>query len=482
MHLELLQNFCSVTLSVTFLYDPRVLAQELQAAGAFGDEGASVDSVERACRRRVEQILLSVRAAGVTALILSESGWVKRVANPERLATDMGLRVVDCNVSEIYPPALFLKPTLCLHEFIKTIAGSARHSREGGTSLSVFPAFIDADFMVPSLVLKYCCLLYAGFAWNSSAVADMQVMTDTAVIKEVTSLLIFSQHSTAAVDIQAILSVFTGEIFSTFDVTESVPGTTMSVGTSEMTHSLYSTAAPATGSSNTLDSSASTSFGMCELLHAEKVMWSWITSPAASVADAVVPSKAEASLCLRYYRRVLNNAKWRSNPHSKGLIVDFAFGGTTKSPTQLTIERDEFFAVMQLMSVICRALVLSYNAIDKAHKSGLPSQSSDSYTLRSLLSALPHGLTSDIANALLEALGNCAGLWRKRFEAVLFSTDIDSLEASMFVKSNGTVSSAVTRFLTIERPIIPCKGLFELFVSRMPGNVDADETFKKLLT
>lgn len=56
--------------------------------------------------------------------------------------------------SAMYPSSLFTKPVLCVQDFVQSINTYANKVDDLCSPLSVFPAFMDRDFMYPALLIK----------------------------------------------------------------------------------------------------------------------------------------------------------------------------------------------------------------------------------------------------------------------------------------------------------------------------------------
>jgi hypothetical protein len=275
--------------------------------------------------------------------------------------------------------------------------------------MSVLPAFLDSDFMTPILSLKYYCFLYAGFAWNREALGDMVLLPpnginipDASILKEVVGLLLFSKgmsnsNETHMEWTNVVMSTFAGELpFSHADGRARGSSVTSQRGERSLSGSFTEDALPTASA----------------LVNAEKHLWVLLNSPV-SVVESPCPSKGEASHLLKQYRRFLTDSKWRVTPaKSEGLLSAFAFG--SRKPTDETPfeqELDAFFSTIQVLCVFCRAVVLAHNAHDK-----LKSVVRSDVTLGRLMHGLPLGIKSDIANALLAALGHCAVSAKRRFK------------------------------------------------------------------
>lgn len=316
--------------------------------------------------------------------------------------------------------------------------------------MSVLPAFLDSDFMTPSLSLKYYCFLYAGFAWNREALGDMVLLPpngvnvpDASILKEVVGLLLFSKGLSNSSEVHtdrnnAVMNSFAGEVlFSHADGRVRGSSVTSQRGERSPSGSFTEDALPSPSA----------------LVSAEKHFWVLLNSPV-SVFDSPCPSKGEASHLLKQYRRFLTASKWRITPMKKeGLLSAFAFGSSKPTDeTPFEQELDAFFSTIQVLCVFCRAIVLAHNAHDKL-KSVVHSEA----TLGQLMQGLPLGIKSDIANALLAALGHCAVSAKKRFKNLQvdipfglsdFSADSDDTHRDR----DGDSSSAASVFPLLRVP------------------------------
>jgi hypothetical protein len=305
----------------------------------------------------------------------------------------------------------------------------------------------------------------------------------------------------------ALLAVFTGEILGQADPREKETDAPPSSWGTASTPSKPSNGGGASLSTSAQDEAAVTT---ADLVRVERVLWSILTS-SSPVWDAAVPTRAEAALCLRFCRRLLNASKWRA-ASPKGLMTEFAFGGGARTEERPSCpEGEEFFSAVQMLCVLSRALVLSYNALDKQQQSqgqaqGQGQGQEEGVTFGALLAALPPGTTSDVANSLLESLELCAALWRKRFDAVHFSKVTQGGAPGCFLPDGGksgsasrggkgggggnagarttsrprdTLFSSTAAYLTQDRPAVPCRAVFEaLNLRQQQESVEA--TFRRL--
>lgn len=388
--------------------------------------------VERAARSFCASILAQAKEAGFTTVLLGASSWARAAADPQDMAHRCGLECLERPISLLFPSIHFVKPLIASQDFVRAVAQSAYRSMAHTNSLSVMPAFVDSEFMVPALLLKYYLLLHAGFSWNYATSMDILWIAegpaeaaieaeeggegagrfDASIIRDVVSVLLFRQQSDDVSPAQAAaLSLFTGELYA--EPNEGAPDSlspASTVGTTP-TH-------PLSAHSPGLRAISS------HIPHTDTLLWSVLTSPAA-VDDIPVPSKEDAALCLKYYKRLLNLARWNAHTAPGAASGPFAaaswlWGASTDTPLP-SLEVEELLCVAHLMSVLAKAVVLAHGTHEKAEKAG-PSTAGlgapGPLRLGAILRLLPPGLNSDIANSLLEALDRCVAVWRRRFRSL----------------------------------------------------------------
>ena len=287
-------------------------------------------------------------------------------------------------------------------------------------SLSVLPVFMDSDFMFPSIILKYYCFLHAGFAWNRDAVSDMLQLSDpeiyledekpidVTILKEVVSLVLLSEGilPNNYIDMsQTILNTFAGEIYFP-QIAES---NNISVKGSFQSNNSSDNLPHFDGLSPSPYSLARTEVHLLSLLHSSN-----------SVHDALCPSKSDAAHLLRHYRKLLTTSKWKSTPTKKvGLLSAFAFGSKKNDEdSPFGVELDSFFSTIQILCVLCKAIVLARNAEGRISKNG----HSGVKSFGVLMGGLSPGIKSDVANGLLAALEHTSALSKKRFKKIVVSS------------------------------------------------------------
>jgi len=416
----------------------------------------SID-VENAARAFCAGVLSSVsEARGYQSTVLVSSAWTRRVAQPLSMALRLGLECCERPAQLLFPGGLFVKPLVAAQELVRGVASAVQRSLQLTNNVCVLPAFVDSEFMVPGLLVKYAQFLHGGFAWNFGTAMDIlwvegegegpegegegegrdtteteaeagaeadgtgangaaeggarcgtgagagarEGRFDGSIARDVLSLALFKRPADeAGPEAAAILSLLTGELFA-----DGPQGQGQGQGAQ-------------------IDFQA--------LAAVDRVVWAILTSPA-SVHDIALPPKTDFALCLKVHKRLLNAAKWHPSSTNGGSNGQGGAGGglglgllrlwgAASPPIPLSLDLDEFLSVVHLASVVTRAIVLAYSVHDKATAAAGGAGNGATggmVTLGAALAHLPPGLNSDVANSLLEGLERCVGLWRRRFRSL----------------------------------------------------------------
>ena len=355
-----------------------------------------------------------------------------------------------------------------------------------GLSISMLPAFRDGDYLMPSLSVKFFTFLHAGFAWNADAVRDMIQSTEgvpnVSILKEVVSLLLLSRAASKEPNDlhQAITNTLCGGIY--FPHGGVTPSTSPSSSQREGVTSFTST--------------TEDYITMSALANSEKILWSLLNS-STSVHKSPCISKTEASNLLRHYRKLLSNSKWRSVPvKSTGILMGFAFGQKKKTEdTVFDAEVDAYYSTIQILSVLCRAIVLARNTREKIKDKKLDDSCVD-VTFGDLMDGMVPGTKSDIANALLAALEHCARHAKKKFRNLSVDLPVlslkDPLEGKENVIRNDDPSSNIffknkeesqsLKFLCKSSAAIPALAVLKTISDFLPLPKTVEETLQIMFT
>lgn len=253
------------------------------------------------------------------------------------------------------------------------------------------------------------------------------------------------------------------------------------------------------------------------LARAEKLLWSLLTSRD-SMSSACVPSKSEAAALLRVYRRILQAAQWKpdtlaNKQIAKSGLLSFMAGGSganfsgdidesahdalAHSGVDMThgmvLEVEEVFCTLNLLSALCKVLVLAHKTHEKKHTGSAAEDGESHLTFEALFESVSVGTKSDFANSILECLSSCTYLWKRRFEGSLlmtFKTEnlllhkpkgvADGASSSQRVDVSSTIKEANRRFLLQETPLVPASAVFRLVTKSIPLPKSVHEFIQRL--
>jgi len=207
----------------------------------------------------------------------------------------------------------------------------------------------------------------------------------------------------------------------------------------------------------------------------------------------------------------INGMRWPGGRVSEG------FGA---SPSALAGEElSEFFAAVNLLSVVCKAVIQGHNGHQKlqmaknGHHKLMKAQNghigkASGLTFTHLMDSLSVGTKSDLANNLLESLAVCAHTWQGRLglglhshfhamgAAVFFQnsklvvgkkgTKLADLPWKSLIVSRSEEESAVggsirVRFLLQDSPQIPASSIFKALTEKLlPLPVSVEEFISRL--
>jgi len=514
--LDVLKNFSHGMISIVFAFDKHSVEAELAGASSgcksnSGDSDApsAVDisaAVAAACITACEFVIKDAHLAGCSTISIACSEWARQTADPLRIAINAGVNGVVRDFGIMYPSSLFTKPLLCVQNYVRSIANYSSKVEENCSSISVFPAFMDRDFLYPSLLIKFYSFMFAGFSWNRISLADMlgdpaDLDFSVSIVKEVMYLIMFpAKVELPSATFQVVMDLIMGATYAS-----ELRGMDSSGGkASSVLSAAAAAAAPTTtngqmnGDSKHLErissdvslsglpDSASSPGPLgskgdqaikSDLAKTEKLLWSLLTSQDGMDSTAV-PDKSEAGACLRVYRRILQTAAWKpdtlaNKQITKSGLLSFIAGGVStnfsgdiddtafdasrglEGTPSIVLEVEEVFCIMNFLAAICKALVLAHKANEKklitaaARKEDKGGCDSDTrpavMSFAALFNTVPVGTKSDFANSILECLNSCAFLWKRRFEgSLLTSFKASSLELSKSSTAATTAATATT--------------------------------------
>jgi hypothetical protein len=347
------------------------------------------------------------------------------------------------------------------------------------------------------------------------------------IVREVLYLLVFpAKVETPQVAFQVMMDLITGSTYaSELAAGESTPaeGQQGSNGKSatqhlERTGSEISLLAGAENAPSPFQTAPRAAGARQNYARAEKLLWSLLTSRD-SISTACVPSKSEAAALLRVYRRVLQAAQWKpdtlaNKQITKSGLLSFMAGGSganfsgdidesahdalAHSGVDMThsmvLEVEELFCTLNLLSALCKVLVLAHKTHEKKHANGAAEDGESHLSFEALFESVSVGTKSDFANSILESLSSCTYLWKRRFEGSLlmtFKTEnlllhkprvaaVDGAPSSQRVDVSSTIKESNRRFLLQDTPLVPAAAVFRLVTKSIPLPKSVHEFIQRL--
>jgi len=352
--------FPRTTVAVVFVLTYQSIANELYAAH---DKSVDATAVFEAYQRVCKGILTEIKAAGFSSLSLSAADKVNLNSNPlvsppklecwfcvfwkvtelfvfflvQDIATSLGLTASEQDYGVMYPTPLFTKPILCIQDFNETIRQYATKVTQSGSPLIVYPSFTDSDIMRPFLLSKLYLQVFSGCAWSKSGPTFLEGAVDVRCVKlrlAFSSQLFFkpAPYASSCADKlppgyrDALLGVLSGDCARVILLPSN--------------DAVMQSSANDSASNLTIE----------DLAKAEKLLWALLTTQDDSTA-CVVPTKAEAMMCLKLYRTVLSTANWKAS--DKGYLA-----GRALAVNDLFGECEEYFSLLSLMGVLSRTVLL----------------------------------------------------------------------------------------------------------------------------
>ena len=303
------------------------------------------------------------------------NAWIKSIANPIEIAHRFGLGCVERSAALVFPPQLFVKSVVCAKEMIRMLHSNSSRARETGASMCVLPAFLDSDIMMPLLLIRYYCFLHSGFAWNHVVVTDMlgdasSGDADANVLREVVYLLVLSQQpqpsstcNSQSTDLtETILQLFTGQIFSS-DGTGSGGGGESGNGKSG--------GAGGAGGNSIFPSEGEAEHRVAAKV--DKILYS-LLGARDSIASIPAVTQEGASICLRYYRKLIQMSHWKIGK------------------TECSAEVGEMFNMLSLLYGLAKAVVYAYMQRERLMLSVGGQANTEYLTFSALLGSLAPGM------------------------------------------------------------------------------------------
>ena len=403
--------------------------------------------------------------------------------------------------------------------------------------------------------------MFGGFAWNRMSLLDM--LGDPAglefnanIVREAMYLLMFpAKVEVPQTAFQTMMDLVTGSAFAAeLKTMQGVGGGAFGPGNALVTvnGNTSRTDKTSTGLERSASDASISGTGSTEavplraelgvshvlrqdLVKAEKLLWALLTAQD-GMSTTAVPTKSEAAVCLRVYKRVLQLANWKPDSLANkqttksGLLSFIAVGASANfsgdiddnaleragvdTTQSIVFEVEELFCTLNMLAALCKAVVLAHKAHEKNHSVGAPGSGTHLpgggltvMSCEALFDPVSVGTKSDFANSVLECLSSCAFLWRRRFEGSLLAsfkaanllllkpiqehsphhpTASSNSSSSSHSRSTWliahTIREANRQYLLQHIPIIPAAAIFRLVTKNIPLPKSVHEFIQRLFT
>lgn len=339
------------------------------------------------------------------------------------------------------------------------------------------------------------------------------------LIREVTNFLLFSSFvpmirlSSDNISIMStILDILTGDIMSLVEgsyASSSTPSNT-SVSTISSVASFFFGSSVASHSQSQLDLENTDNHKQSDILtdlrslpSTELKLWP-LASGMCYVRYGNVPVKTQAILLHRIVRRLIQSSTWKP---TNQLVVDVEGINKNDAPDKkmsinldllgIPMDVEEYFVIVNIFSIIVRAIVLAFNITEKSHKR---IESTQDLSFEDLIESLPPGTKSDLANNLLEGIEYLASIWKKKYDRIEFSNTkqvnssnsilrnvgMELLSENWFIQQNKEVDNETiltyirAKFLLQSKHHIPLSAVFVCITSGLVMPKSVEDIMKKL--
>eukprot|EP00603_Paraphysomonas_imperforata_P008233 CAMPEP_0114423204 /NCGR_PEP_ID=MMETSP0103-20121206/6025_1 /TAXON_ID=37642 ORGANISM="Paraphysomonas imperforata, Strain PA2" /NCGR_SAMPLE_ID=MMETSP0103 /ASSEMBLY_ACC=CAM_ASM_000201 /LENGTH=1099 /DNA_ID=CAMNT_0001591853 /DNA_START=45 /DNA_END=3341 /DNA_ORIENTATION=- len=437
------RNFLSTNVTVIFNL----------AADVKGNDA----NLSETCSGVVHRTLQDLVVAGYKCVTLSCCEWMQQCMNksPARMAVHLGLNALHYPMEHFFPE---LPLSRCLMSTKSLAMPLLRHTRhilkQKHNSSVLLPAMGVADFYYPTILLKHLCFLQAGAAWNHESLEDILGgnLDDHSMLRPALSTLLFQTYNPSDIDIDNSEELYQNRLLDILTSSSDEHGLIL-------TSSQYSCHSQL----NEHDSHGSPNKSDCRSpAEIEAAIWGTICSTFIQSTTPSPITKDEAALTLKRTKHILASVNWKVADSKKKDI-------SLMSSSINMVETEEYMRMLHLVNVVCRIIVMSFNSAQKPSlpfRPTLPTTTASVISMEVLIDSLSPGTSSDLANAILEAMTLCSLIWSQRLDARYFSDDGDNNRDS--VATTEMSRMLVERYIFVERAELPLLGIFGAICRHMP--------------
>jgi hypothetical protein len=328
------------------------------------------------------------------------------------------------------------------------------------------------------------------------------------ILREVTSLILFNQRSAILKDpLSTILSILTGEWYF-----QHILPSQISQETSQGSQQIDAIVTPTKTDEINISSVASDitpsvihhlyEQHCVEVTETEQFLVSLLTCSNQDFSYSSIATKPNLSEYLKQLRRSIAVSKWkRVSTISKSFLENFtgislslnnnrSKGNHVSPEIESTIH--EYFSMIHQLTIVCRGLILSYNSITKHTTKDKEYELLEGIKLRKLVTYMPPGVKSDVANQILEAMEHLSIHLKGKFERLSFhnsrhykwiGSDEDTLSTSTKAEKKVrylTIQSYLSSYLSCDIPTISMMAFFLNISGALPMPLPPEITMSKI--
>jgi hypothetical protein len=404
----------------------------------------------------VYQIFKNLVAAGYKSIILSCCDTLLKGMreSPARIAVKLGLNTVNYPLEVFFPKVSLSRSLMSTKSLAKPFLRNTKQLlKRKQNSLILLPAMGISDFYYPIILLKHLCFLHAGAAWNHESLEDIlgDGLDDHTMLRPALSTLLFQTYNPSDADVDNLEELFQNAMLDVFTNSSDEYGM-IEMTTSCSSHSQL----------NEQCSQGSPKTGGCRSpMDIDGAIWGTVCASRTKSIVKTPVTKEEAVITLKRTKRILSSVNWR--------VVDSKNKDLTSLSSNISmIETEEYMRMLHLVNVLCRTLILSFNSTQKPtlpYRPALPSTHLSDLSMVDIIDSLSPGTSSDLANAILEAMTLCSWIWRMRLDAQYHASGSEQVHDTCLEMSE----LLVERYVFIQRAELPLLAIFGSICRHMPS-------------
>ena len=441
----------------------------------------------------IRNIFQNLLLAGYKSILLSYADWMvsgdgEMDKCPATIAVEVGLHAVTYPLDHFFAELPFSRSLMSTKDYAKPLLQRTKDilNKKKQNALALLPAMAASDFYYPTILLKHMSFLHAGSSWNHRSLEDIlgSYLDDHSMLRPALSTLLFQTYNPSDAETynseevfqNAMLDIFTNNDTSS-DISRSL-SQQLSVSFSSQSqlqlqeNSQYSPGSPPVPRDTMQRSTA----------EIEGAIWSLVAATESFPSMTMPVSKEEAIHTLKRTKRILSSVNWKvADSKQKSLCISSEEESSTGNSMNISmIETEEYMRMLNLVNIVCRTIVMACNS---AQKPVVPLQTinptaapvtKDVSSFEESMDSLSPGISSDLANAILESMTLCGSVWTERLHAKYFTnTDHEQKQQTVSPDDNRSHPEQpgilVERYIHVQRAELPLLAIFSAICKHMPA-------------